>query len=434
VNLVGLFEIFLLGLANLRRNKLRSFLTMLGMIFGVGSVIAMLSVGAGARHEILSRLGQLGVQNIIVNSVKPPQEKKPQGNDQNWIDRYGLTFKDAESVREVCPSAERVFPVNVVKQPVWYGSTRVDASVMGVLPEQLRMFRLEVGRGRPFNDIDAATEAKVCVVRKSLVRELGAIRDPIGLVVRIGGYPFEIIGILREEEFASPTRKALAIDDRAHEVYVPYSTSMRTFGHRDLHPARRQRETLGGRARPDDRDGQVGGAGLSDRQDPRGDPGQGSRAQGLRDRDPARAARTEREDAGGLQRGDGADRGHLAGRGRHRDRQHHVGDHHRADARDRRPARAGATRGDIVVQFLTETAAIGMIGGLFGCPVRAGRDPAPRPLHWLAGDHRARVRPDLARHLGGGGRDQRDLSGQKGRQARSDQRPALRVNRVANHS
>ena len=75
-----IIETFLLGLGNLRRNKLRSFLTMLGMIFGVGSVIAMLSVGAGARNEILQRIQELGVRNIIVNSVRPPQDKR--GQDQ----------------------------------------------------------------------------------------------------------------------------------------------------------------------------------------------------------------------------------------------------------------------------------------------------------------------------------------------------------------
>src|SRR5262249_4450296 len=79
------------GLRGLRRNKLRSFLTMLGMIFGVGSVITMLSVGAGARAEILARIGELGVTNIIMNSVKPPEETKPENTNQ-WLLRYGLTF------------------------------------------------------------------------------------------------------------------------------------------------------------------------------------------------------------------------------------------------------------------------------------------------------------------------------------------------------
>ena len=67
-----LFEILALGMRALWRNRLRTFLTMLGMIFGVGSVIAMLSVGAGARSEILERIGELGVRNVILNSMKPP--------------------------------------------------------------------------------------------------------------------------------------------------------------------------------------------------------------------------------------------------------------------------------------------------------------------------------------------------------------------------
>jgi putative ABC transport system permease protein len=226
----ALLEIFVLGLSNLRRNKLRSFLTMLGMIFGVGSVIAMLSVGAGARHAILERIGQLGIQNIIVNSVKPPQEKKSQGNEENWVDRYGLTFDDEAAIREVCPTVERVFPVNLLRKPVWHGSSRVDAAVLGVLPEHLEMFRLRVGRGRPLNDIDERTDAKVCVVRKGLTRELSAMRDPLGMSLKVGGYSFEVVGVLEDEQFESHTRKALALDDRAHEVYVPYSTSMRTFG------------------------------------------------------------------------------------------------------------------------------------------------------------------------------------------------------------
>ena len=157
MTLGSLAEIFGLGLANLLRNKLRSFLTMLGMIFGVGSVIAMLSVGAGARHAILDRIGQLGIRNIIVNSVKPPREKKAQSENTN-VDRYGLTFADEDMIRTVCPTIERVLPVNLVRKPVWLGSSRVDATVLGVLPEHQRMFRLDVGRGRVFNEIDEAAE------------------------------------------------------------------------------------------------------------------------------------------------------------------------------------------------------------------------------------------------------------------------------------
>lgn len=225
------FEVLRLGLRNLLRNKLRSLLTMLGMIFGVGSVIAMLSVGAGARQEILARIQQLGIKNIIVNSVKPPEDTKTETqNQRRWIDKYGIAFDDRELLGATCPSIEKILPVNAAKKPVWRGSRRVDASVLGVLPEHLAMFHLEVARGRVFNELDAVERKHVCIVRKGLVDELQMLQDPVGAEVHIGESTFEIIGVLADEQFASHTKKALAIDGRAQEVYIPYTTSMRTFG------------------------------------------------------------------------------------------------------------------------------------------------------------------------------------------------------------
>lgn len=225
------FEVLRLGLRNLLRNKLRSLLTMLGMIFGVGSVIAMLSVGAGARQEILARIQQLGIKNIIVNSVKPPEDTKTETqNQRRWVDKYGIAFDDRELLGATCPSIEKILPVNAAKKPVWRGSRRVDASVLGVLPEHLAMFHLDVARGRVFNELDAAERKHVCIVRKGLVDELQMLQDPVGAEVHIGESTFEIIGVLADEQFASHTKKALAIDGRAQEVYIPYTTSMRTFG------------------------------------------------------------------------------------------------------------------------------------------------------------------------------------------------------------
>lgn len=228
--LTGLGEVFVLGVRNLTRNKLRSFLTMLGMIFGVGSVIAMLAVGAGARAELLARIQELGVNNIIVNSVKPPEENKPKTSRNRWIDRYGLTFKDREIFKQVCPGVESILPVNAVRVRLWYQSHGIDCTVLGVEPEHLRIFGLDVRRGRTFNEIDSREGAKVCIVRPSLVRELETLADPIGLSVRIGNEPYEIIGVLDDARFSTHTKKALAIDGQHQEVYIPYSSSMRDYG------------------------------------------------------------------------------------------------------------------------------------------------------------------------------------------------------------
>ena len=217
------------GFRGLRRNRLRSFLTMLGMIFGVGSVITMLSVGAGARAEILARIGELGVGNIILNSVKPPEETKPQ-NQEQWINRYGLTFDDADYIEANIPTVASLLRVNRVTQRAWFGSKRIEASVLGVQPEHLDMFHLTVARGRLFNDIDDRSHAKVCLVRPGFVEQLESMEDPLGQWIHIGGYPFQIIGILKDQEFRSHTAKALNLDGVAQEIYVPYATSMNTLG------------------------------------------------------------------------------------------------------------------------------------------------------------------------------------------------------------
>jgi len=223
-------EVFVVGLKNLLRNKLRSFLTMLGMIFGVGSVITMLAVGAGARHEILSRIQELGIRNIIVNSVKPPEDVRPETDEAQWKVSYGLTFEDADQIVEVVPTVERLLRVNKIKERIWYGSKRLEASVLGVEPEHLRMFGLDVDRGRTFNEVDARNVSKVCVIRRGLIQQLETVEDPLGMWLQIGPFPFEVVGILEDEEFRSHARKALDIDGRAQEVYIPYTTSMRTFG------------------------------------------------------------------------------------------------------------------------------------------------------------------------------------------------------------
>jgi putative ABC transport system permease protein len=231
MSLEAFLEVLGLGLKNLMRNKLRTFLTMLGMIFGVGSVIAMLSVGAGARREILARIQELGINNIIVHSVKPPEETKPGTRDQErWMAKYGLLFEDRELLEATCPAIERVLPVNIVKQPVWRGSRRSNAAVMGVLPEHLSMFHLEVSRGRLFNQVDADECKQVCVVRRGLVEDLQLLDDPLGTSIHIGDQAYEIVGILADAQFKKHTREALAIDEHAQDVYIPYTTSMRNFG------------------------------------------------------------------------------------------------------------------------------------------------------------------------------------------------------------
>jgi putative ABC transport system permease protein len=230
----GLVEIFVLGLRNLRRNKLRTLLTLLGMIFGVGSVIAMLSVGAGARAELLARIGELGVRNVLVNSVRPPEQKRSESVDDEsaWIDRYGLTKEDRERIEKVCPHLERLLPVNLVNDRVWYGSARIDGTILGVPPEYLEIFRVDPSIGRRFHALDDREGREVCLVRRSLLRELGVLEEPLGLTLRLGpaAHPFEVVGVLEDAQYHEQTRDALDLKAGSHELFVPFESSMRAFG------------------------------------------------------------------------------------------------------------------------------------------------------------------------------------------------------------
>ena len=87
------------ALRNLYRHKLRSFLTVLGIVFGIASVVTMVATGEGARRSILAQIGELGIRNIIINAHKPPEEEDVQKAQQSYILRYGLTFHDLRQIR-----------------------------------------------------------------------------------------------------------------------------------------------------------------------------------------------------------------------------------------------------------------------------------------------------------------------------------------------
>ncbi len=110
-------ELVRLGLRSLLGYPMRTVLTMLGVVFGVGSVIAMLALGAGAERELLREIGRLGIQNIIINSVKP-EESTDSSSRANWINSYGITFKDHRRIVATVPGIKRALPVHVSKRTV----------------------------------------------------------------------------------------------------------------------------------------------------------------------------------------------------------------------------------------------------------------------------------------------------------------------------
>ncbi len=223
-------EMFRLGVRNMWGYRLRSFLTVLGISVGIAAVIAMVALGQGAQEELLAQYGRLGIRNIIVSSVKPSDEDQGSAGQTSWVARYGLTRRDYRQIRATVRSAVSVLPVHTHADRIWEGSRSVDARIHGVLPEQMRLFRLDVVRGRPLTAMDNIRLNQVCVVRPGLLRALHYYGPALGHHLQVGDEYYEIVGVLREEEFTGLTRKALNADPRSLELYAPYETVIKRHG------------------------------------------------------------------------------------------------------------------------------------------------------------------------------------------------------------
>ncbi len=214
-------ELFALAGRNLRGYPLRTLLTTLGIVFGVASVIVMLALGEGAQQEILAQIGRLGIRNVIVNTVKPPDSKEASKRSR-WLSSFGLTFRDCDQIRDTVPTATAVLPVHTRAERAWNGSVKVDVTMIGVTPSHFDRASLRVARGRGITEVDEREEATVCVVRAALLRRLGWFGEPVGFPLQLGEKVYRVVGLLEDEEFTGHYRKALETEYGGDEVYVSY--------------------------------------------------------------------------------------------------------------------------------------------------------------------------------------------------------------------
>ena len=219
------------ALRNLARHKLRSLLTALGIIFGIASVISMVSAGEGARAAILEQIKELGTSNILINAQKPPaEENAKETGDGDEMLRYGLTFHDLRQIRATLPMVKDALPVHDVKDWAWFKSRRVEAKIRGVTQSYFERLHLHPMVGRTLDDNDEVARARVCVVRARVLREARYVGDPLKLQLKIGAEYYQVVGVLPDYAGKNPDRSILGIDDRALEVYVPFETVVDRLG------------------------------------------------------------------------------------------------------------------------------------------------------------------------------------------------------------
>ena len=179
-----------LGVTDVWRHKTRSFLTMLGMVFGVGSVIAMLAVGEGASHQALESIKRLGSQNIMVNSVKPTSDESNSSSASRGarLAVYGLLNDDEARINETVPGVEKTVPARMVRRNARFNERQLELRVVETIPEWFEVVPRPVLAGRVLNEADMASRANVCVLTEFGVRKLLAAETMIGQRVRLGSF------------------------------------------------------------------------------------------------------------------------------------------------------------------------------------------------------------------------------------------------------
>ena len=222
-----------LGIRSLWLHRLRSLLTVLGIVFGVCSVIAMLAIGEGASYEAQEQIKSLGSQNIIIRSVKPPDEQKVSNQgSESYVLQYGVTYADAERITATIPGVTVILPARNIREYVWNISRRVDCEIVGTVPWYPTLRNQRVASGRFFTGNDMAGRASVCVLGAEMVPLLFPLDSPLGKHVRVGGDYYQVIGVMEARGHDAKAEDGAETKDKsaACRMFVPLETVKMRYG------------------------------------------------------------------------------------------------------------------------------------------------------------------------------------------------------------
>jgi len=212
MNLLGLLR---LAYNSLNRNRLRSFLTMLGIIIGVASVIAMLAIGQGSKKSIEEQITSIGTNMLFIS----PESTHRRGVSMGSENTKCLTVKDGDAIKEQCHSVIYVSPIVRGQGQAVAGSKNWPTYIYGVTPDYFYIRNLEIKSGTVFTERDAKISKKVCLIGKTIVDNLfGEGTNPVGKNIRFNKIPFKIIGIIKskgESTFGS---------DQDNIIIAPFAT------------------------------------------------------------------------------------------------------------------------------------------------------------------------------------------------------------------
>jgi putative ABC transport system permease protein len=239
--------IFNIALEAVFLNKFRSILTAMGIIFGVAAVITMMAIGNGAKKAILDQMKLVGVNNIMItpksekqkNNSAKSEEQTTQSSEQNSDKNKGkfspgLSLKDAEAIKSIIPTVLRVSPEVIYETDIIKDGIKTTAKCIGVVPDFFDVFSLELQEGQMFNGEQLKDGKAVCIIGPVLKSKFFPAENAVGKDIKCGPIWLKVIGVLKKREVTQSNIDNLGISDYNNSIYAPIQTLLRRFKDRSI--------------------------------------------------------------------------------------------------------------------------------------------------------------------------------------------------------
>ncbi len=229
-----IFSLIFESVNNLLLHKTRSLLAALGIIFGVASVICMLSISEVARQDVVQRIQRMGVNNLILDTVEPEEVRanrrarsNPGSNAETKIFKYGITRSDLRTLKRNVHEISEIVPMTIKTVDVTGNQNSANANLVGTTPPYCSVMNHAVRSGRFITDVDEKNLATICVLGFKTARELFPLANPLGKVVKVEGMYFTVVGVMEQK---GETGAAGKTTDPDKSVFMPYETAFTRFG------------------------------------------------------------------------------------------------------------------------------------------------------------------------------------------------------------
>ncbi|MFO7922662.1 MAG: ABC transporter permease [Bacteroidales bacterium] len=234
------FHDVVIAMESILANKLKSVLTALGIIFGVASVISMLAIGNGAQQEILEQIKMVGVNNILISPIvqetEDSGEENGNGNGQRERGKFsrGLSLLDAEAIRTTIPSVVSISPEIALNSHAVYGGKREAAKLIGVSTDYFDLFNLPLESGTVFNEHQQENGLAVCVIGANIKSRFFPDVNPVGKYIKFGHVWLQVIGVIERSNVSVSAFENVGINVYNDNIYIPVKTMLMRYQNRGI--------------------------------------------------------------------------------------------------------------------------------------------------------------------------------------------------------